>query len=193
MDENSSTIINCSTWTESDHHTSSTIQFWVADVLVGCVAIPGILMNLTAIYILSSEQSLRNIFNFLLTNLLIWDTLFLLLRVLEVFHSPSNIIDYTHGTIYAKLLNYTTTLNNFPLTLVNNFIHRLHDKGPRFSIIRIINWCRLFQIALMPPPPSTHIGFIHSKCIKKLLSHKNPMCFDKDGSRCRNNSTKSQH
>ena len=91
----------CPNWTDRDHYLTSNIGFWIGDVLVFFIAIPGIILNIISIYKLSAEKYLRNIFNFLLINLLIWHSLFLLLVAVDVVFK---VVSYAAFKIFSTVL-----------------------------------------------------------------------------------------
>ena len=88
--------------TEKDNELIFTFDFWVGSIAVCCVAIPGLLMNLTAICVLLTRISIQNIFNHLLISLFVFDSIFLVINIAEVFHSQFGMVT-TVSKVYMIL------------------------------------------------------------------------------------------
>ena len=82
---NTSDLLNCNTITPYYLEVLIDIKFWVEGVAVCCTGIPGVVLNLIAICILSKRTSNKNNFNQLITTLIVFDTTFLLLTLFFPF------------------------------------------------------------------------------------------------------------
>ena len=78
-------LLNCPTLTLRDLKVIGDFTFWVEGVAVCCIGIPGVILNLAAICILSARMSRKNNFNQMLITLFVFDTTFLLLTLFLPF------------------------------------------------------------------------------------------------------------
>ena len=67
-------LLNCPNLTLHDLKVIGDITFWVEGVAVCCIGIPGVILNLAAICILSARVSRKNNFNEMLITLFVFES-----------------------------------------------------------------------------------------------------------------------
>ena len=84
-------LLNCPHLTNEDKELYNLFSYWVGGVGISCVAIPGLCLNLVAICVLiKSASTRRNNFNPLIASLCGFDSVFLLLELIDVFRKYFN-------------------------------------------------------------------------------------------------------
>ena len=68
------------------------VSFWVGDVGTCVIAIPGLIMNIAAIFSLASKNTGKNIFNNLLMSLFTFDGIYLVPKLLGFLFSQFNML-----------------------------------------------------------------------------------------------------
>ena len=101
--DNSSTL-NCPNLTEEDKNVFRILSYWVGGVGICCVAIPGLIMNFTATFMLLKSVSKTNNFNPLIASLCIFDSVFLLLHIIDVFRKYFNVEDKLLVLLFPKMI-----------------------------------------------------------------------------------------
>ena len=99
-----SSLLNCPTLTEEDKNVFRIVSYWVGGVGISCVAIPGLAMNLTAIFMLLKTVSNKNIFNPLIASLCIFDSVFLVLHIIDVFRKYFNVEEKILVTLFPRII-----------------------------------------------------------------------------------------
>ena len=94
----------CPNWTDRDYEIRDIFSFWVGGIAVCCVAVPGLILNLTAICVLSTRVSTKNNFNQLITSLFVFDSIFLLSALIEAFRTNFRLYTRIHVILFPKLL-----------------------------------------------------------------------------------------
>ena len=87
---NNFSLLNCPNLTVEDKTFYRSFSYWVGGVGISCVAIPGLMMNLIAICVLLKSVSRKNNFNPLIASLCLFDSIFLLLEIIDVFRKYFN-------------------------------------------------------------------------------------------------------
>ena len=96
----------CTEMTEYEIYIADQLDFWLGIVLLGIICGIGIAMNCLAIFILVTRKELKNIFNFLLIQLLLFDTVLLILTVLRIIlnmFGSYNRLPYAHYLAFVGL------------------------------------------------------------------------------------------
>ena len=96
----------CTELTEYEIYIADQLDFWLGIVLLGIICGIGIAMNCLAIFILVTRKELKNIFNFLLIQLLLFDTVLLILTVLRIIlnmFGSYNRLPYAHYLAFVGL------------------------------------------------------------------------------------------
>ena len=84
-------LLNCPHLTNEDKQLYNLFSYWVGGVGISCVAIPGLCLNLVAICVLiKSASTRRNNFNPLIASLCGFDSVFLLLDLIDAFRKYFN-------------------------------------------------------------------------------------------------------
>ena len=107
MENNSSSIPEielCVELSERELEIASYVKFWCEVVLLGIISTTGIILNCLAIFIFFTKKTLQNFFNFLLINLLIFDSVFLLLIFIELVIKDYIFQDEALTYFFAKFL-----------------------------------------------------------------------------------------
>ena len=81
----------------------NTLSFWLDGVMRSTVALIGVLLNIVFCYVLSQKQ-LRNVFNSLLIALAVFDILYLVFDIFEVFRREFNLSSEVHVFLFPKFL-----------------------------------------------------------------------------------------
>ena len=102
LQENNSTNIDCPYWTEDDRELVKSFEYWVGGVAVCCLSVPGMLLNLVAIYLLSTRVSIQTTFNSLLISLFALDSCYLLFETLETFRTKFQMENRIHTMLLPK-------------------------------------------------------------------------------------------
>ena len=80
--------------------------FWVDGVALCSVSIPGLLLNVIAIITILTHKSMHNIFNYLLINLFIFDSTYILVTMLnQSFMKQFEIVPKLYILIYPYLMH----------------------------------------------------------------------------------------
>ena len=103
LQENISKTIDCPYWTEDDRELVKSFEYWIGGVAVCCLSIPGMLLNLIAIYLLSTRVSIQTTFNSLLISLFTMDSFYLLFETLETFRTKFQMENRIHTILLPKL------------------------------------------------------------------------------------------
>ena len=103
LQENISKTIDCPYWTEDDRELVKSFEYWIGGVAVCCLSIPGMLLNLIAIYLLSTRVSIQTTFNSLLISLFTMDSFYLLFETLETFRTKFQMESKIHTILLPKL------------------------------------------------------------------------------------------
>ena len=96
MNDNVSVPMFCPEWTPHDHNLVKSVQYWLGGVVVCCLSIPGILVNVIAIYLLYSSVSIQSTFNSLLISLFTFDSLYLFFETIETFRRRFEMVTRLH-------------------------------------------------------------------------------------------------
>ena len=80
-----SDVLLCPQRTNWDKCIDGHFRFWVHGILLCVIAIPGFLMNLAAIFVLSIRKEMKNTFNYLLISLFVFDNMCLLFYLVDSF------------------------------------------------------------------------------------------------------------
>ena len=99
-DDNTSSNLNCPTFTNETKYINEQLSFWVGGVLVCFVTSTGFLLNLITIYILYNDSTLRNVFNLLFISLIINDNISLVLMTFETFSTNLELHTWVHEILY---------------------------------------------------------------------------------------------
>ena len=84
-------LLKCPHLTNEDKELYNSFSYWVGGVGISCVAIPGLCLNLVAICVLiKSASTRRNNFNPLIASLCGFDSVFLLLELIDAFRKYFN-------------------------------------------------------------------------------------------------------
>ena len=102
LQENNSKNIDCPYWTEDDRELVKSFEYWVGGVAVCCLSVPGMLLNLVAIYLLSTRVSIQTTFNSLLISLFALDSCYLLFETLETFRTKFQMENRIHTMLLPK-------------------------------------------------------------------------------------------
>ena len=100
--DNGSTPIFCPVWTQHDRNVVGAFEYWVGGVAVCCLSIPGIIVNVVAIYILCSKVLIYTAFNSLLISLFTFDSLYLFFETIETFRRRFHFETRVHLLILPK-------------------------------------------------------------------------------------------
>ena len=103
--QNSSLLLDCPNLTEEDKKLYLIFSYWVGGIGISCVAIPGLMTNIIATFILLRSVSKENNFNALIASLCIFDSVFLLFHILDVFRKYFNIEDKLLITLFPKFIH----------------------------------------------------------------------------------------
>ena len=98
--DNTSSNLNCPTFTNETKYINEQLSFWVGGVLVCFVTSTGFLLNLITIYILYSDSTLKNVFNLLFISLIINDNISLVLMTFETFSTNLKLHTWIHEILY---------------------------------------------------------------------------------------------
>ena len=85
-------------------HLDDTFGFWIEGVMHNIIGFTGIIMNIVFCCVLSRKQ-LRNVFNSLLIALAIFDSLFLMLRIIDTFRTQFELTTQVHIFLFPKILH----------------------------------------------------------------------------------------
>ena len=89
-------------------------SFWIDVVVMNCIAISGLILNLFAIYILSTRRSMRNFFNSLLISLFVFDSTFLLMVITETllrrYKNYAYVIIFPHFLYTLRSISLTASI-----------------------------------------------------------------------------------
>ena len=77
--------IHCPILTQHEIEIFETARYWLGSVGICCIAIPGLLLNVIAIYVLVVYSTRKNIFTKLIVSLFVFDTIYLVLKLLGMF------------------------------------------------------------------------------------------------------------
>ena len=94
----------CPTFNEPCYRQLDNIfNFWIGSVMHDTIGFTGILMNIVFCYVLSRKE-LRTVFNCLLIALAIFDSLLLMLRIIETFRRQYQLTTQVHIFLFPKVL-----------------------------------------------------------------------------------------
>ena len=89
-----------------------TFLFWVDGVAICSVSIPGLLLNVIGIFIITKHKSMHNIFNYLLISLFIFDSSYILVTMLNQSFMkqfgvafPNHVLPKYYLLIYPHLMH----------------------------------------------------------------------------------------
>ena len=99
-----SSDVNCPEFTEMDKYIVSIFRYWTSGVLLCSVGLLGLIMNMMAIFILSSRSANRIFFNKLLISLFIFDCIYLLMEIIDNLRSQFRVVTQVHKLLYPYLL-----------------------------------------------------------------------------------------
>lgn len=95
---------NCPNWTKHDLELFNSCSFYVSGVAVTCVAVPGLILNVLAICILSTRFTTKNNFNQLVVSLFVFDSIYLFSWFVENFRRNFDLSTNTHVILLPKIL-----------------------------------------------------------------------------------------
>ena len=101
---NNISLLNCPNLTDEDKRFYRSFSYWVGGVGISCVAIPGLMMNLIAICVLLKSVSRKNNFNPLIASLCLFDSVFLLLEIIDVFRKYFNFEEYLIVILFPQVI-----------------------------------------------------------------------------------------
>ena len=105
------TTLYCPIWTKHDYELIDAFEYWVGGVALCCISIPGLLMNLMAIYILSTRTAMHSTFNSLLISLFVFDSMYLFFETIETFRRRFHLETRIHTILLPKFI--------YPLTIIS--------------------------------------------------------------------------
>ena len=105
------TPLYCPEWSEDDYKVMDAIEYWVGGVTVCCISIPGLLLNVIAIYVLATRNAMHNTFNSLLISLFAFDSFYLFFETIETFRRRFQLETRLHTILLPKLI--------YPLTIIS--------------------------------------------------------------------------
>ena len=91
------------------------LSFWVGDVGTCAIAIPGLIMNIAAIFSLAWKDTGKSIFNNLVTFLFAFDGIYLVPKLLGLLFSQSNMLSEQQWFVSKNII--------FPLIHILSLIH----------------------------------------------------------------------
>ena len=109
--KNNTTNLSCPVWTPDDIELVESFKYWVGGVAVCCLALPGMILNLIAIYVLISRSTIHTTFNSLLVSLFAVDSIYLFFETIETFRERFHLETRLHTIL---LPNFT-----YPLTFIS--------------------------------------------------------------------------
>ena len=101
---NGSAYVNCPEFTDMDKYIVSIFRYWTSGVLLCSVGLLGLIMNMMAIFILSSRAANRIFFNKLLISLFIFDCIYLLMEIIDKIRLQFGVVTQIHKLLYPYLL-----------------------------------------------------------------------------------------
>ena len=96
---------NCPEFSAWDKDVVTKLRYWVGGVVLCGVAISGLLMNITAIYILSTRIQIKNFFNSLLISLFVYDSVYLFIDVVDTFKTNFRIYTKIHIILFPYIIH----------------------------------------------------------------------------------------
>ena len=108
--------LNCPSITSEEWELIGLFTYYAGGVVVCCVAIPGIILNILAICALSASVTAKNNFNQLLISLFVFDSVFLILHVLDTFvrifqfSSRIFVIVFPHFIFPVRTISFTASI-----------------------------------------------------------------------------------
>ena len=109
--DNLSATLACPIWTQYDHELTAAFEYWLGGVTLCCISIPGLVMNLMAIYFLSTRTSIHTTFNSLLVSPFVLDSFYLFFETIETFRRRFQLETRIHTILLPKFL--------YPLTIIS--------------------------------------------------------------------------
>ena len=106
--------LDCPNFTTQEIHTINQAKYWVGDVSVCVVSFFGIVMNMTAVYVLLSSLSNRNNFNHFIVILFFIDSFYLVLSMLTTLQIR---LGLTHQNLIMMFPKFTYPVWSIGLTL----------------------------------------------------------------------------
>ena len=91
-------------------------HFWIKGVSLFCVAIIGLFLNLIAVHILATRNSMKNTFNNLLISLFCFDSVYLLLQVISGIQSQLEGMGGNYDIITILVPNLLFPMSSVTLT-----------------------------------------------------------------------------
>ena len=101
--DNISSPIYCPIWTKHDRDIVDFFEYWFGGVAVCCLSVPGIILNLTAIFVLLTRVSINTTFNSLLISLFSMDSFYLFFETIETFRRRFHLETKLHTILVPKL------------------------------------------------------------------------------------------
>ena len=127
--------------TKYDVEVALEYHYWIKGVLLSVVAIIGIILNVIAMHILATRNSMKNTFNSLLISLFCIDSLYLLIQVMSGIQTQLS-------EKYRK--NYSVSLKNITL-LVPHILFPMQSVTLTASILMTVGVAHERYIAIKSP------------------------------------------
>ena len=114
----------------------SQFGYWVDGVVLCCLAVPGLLMNIRAMFVLSTHKSMRNSFNDLLISLAAFDSIYILTAmlnqsILKQFNVKSLIVIYPQFLHPLRSISFAASI--FMTVVIAHERHRAIKRPIDFS------------------------------------------------------------
>ena len=151
--DNLSSNSDCTSWTEYDLKLYVNFSFWFEIVIINSVSIIGLIINIIGIISLSTQTSMRNVFNKILIILLCTDSAFLLIwttmNIFEHCLTSTWIFGYTFPYVLWACSSITLHMSIF-LTVAlsheryvaaqNPIIHRQQMTSEKSQRLRLLKY-----------------------------------------------------
>ena len=111
--ENASSHINCPVFTDEVKIINEQFSFWIGGILVCAITLPGFVLNIRTVYVLSTESAMKHIFNLLFLVLIMFDNACLCFIMFETIATNLGFHTEIHDILYPK---FTLPLTAISLT-----------------------------------------------------------------------------
>ena len=111
--ENASSHINCPVFTDEVKIINEQFSFWIGGILVCAITLPGFVLNIRTVYVLSTESAMKHIFNLLFLVLIMFDNACLCFIMFETIATNLGFHTEIHDILYPK---FTLPLTSISLT-----------------------------------------------------------------------------
>ena len=165
-DTNITSVPDCPELTEWDKYIVSECRFWISGVMVSSVGVLGMILNSIAIFMLSSRAANRIFFNKLLISLLTFDSIYLLVELIETFRVNFRLVTQINTLLYPYLLRPLTKVSRTAsifmtiaiayeryLAIKRPIVHRQSLTSRRFRrrnlmkyIVCVISWSLMLNV-----------------------------------------------